>query len=240
MKLVDLNSLDREKTYYHFTPRYNYESICEKRLLAKIGSNANGIEKTPKVFFAIGNLGFLKICDVWINWFIYKIALYDNVLKYNDISIDEKMNLKRQFKNRFIKGAFYSDDYIIKAFEMMRHELENDIMFKLNLDESDYDLNDIDEAKSNEREEFINRMYLGNITSLDKVESFNMHTKSNLGINNDKIEKIICENNDSALYILKEIYNKEKQNNMNLKFVFLDKFIEYVYGLNLNVKSQRM
>lgn len=123
---------------------------------------------------------------------------------------------------------------------MMRHELENDIMFKLNLDESDYDLNDIDEAKSNEREEFINRMYLGNITSLDKVESFNMHTKSNLGINNDKIEKIICENNDSALYILKEIYNKEKQNNMNLKFVFLDKFIEYVYGLNLNIKSQRM
>ena len=45
MKLVDLNSLDREKTYYHFTPRYNYESICEKGLLAKIGSNANGIER---------------------------------------------------------------------------------------------------------------------------------------------------------------------------------------------------
>ena len=91
MHTIDLNEFDGENTFYHFTNRDNYESISLNGLIPSIGDNANGIEKTSKVFFSKGNIGFLRICDVWINWFIYRISLYNSVLKYKDITI--KRNL---------------------------------------------------------------------------------------------------------------------------------------------------
>lgn len=236
MNTIDLNEFDGENAFYHFTNRNNYESISLNGLIPSIGDNANGIEKTSKVFFSKGNIGFLRICDVWINWFIYRISLYNSVLKYKDITKKERMNLKRKFREDFTNGLFYTEDNINYAITWMMEYMKSNIVLKLDIPHDDYDELDIDEAKLHEKEDFINRMYLGYITSSDKVESFNMHTKSGIGVDKEKISKVTTNDDDSALSILKEIYRKEKDKDNGLEFAFLDRFMNYVNSMDENIK----
>lgn len=236
MNTIDLNEFDGENAFYHFTSRDNYESISLNGLIPSIGDNVNGIEKTSKVFFSKGNIGFLRICDVWINWFIYRISLYNSVLKYKDITKEERMNLKRQFREDFTNGLFYTEDNINYAITWMMEYMKSNIVLKLDIPHDDYDELDIDEAKLHEKEDFINRMYLGYITSSDKVESFNMHTKSGIGVDKEKISKVTTNDDDSALSILKEIYRKEKDKDNGLEFAFLDRFMNYVNSMDENIK----
>lgn len=236
MNTIDLNEFDGENAFYHFTNRDNYESISLNGLIPSIGDNANGIEKTSKVFFSKGNIGFLRICDVWINWFIYRISLYNSVLKYKDITKEERMNLKRKFREDFTNRLYYTEDNINYAITWMMEYMKSNIVLKLDIPHDDYDELDIDEAKLHEKEEFINRMYLGYITSSDKVESFNMHTKSGVGVDKEKISKVTTNDDDSALSILKEIYRKEKDKDNGLEFAFLDRFMNYVNSMDENIK----
>lgn len=236
MNTIDLNEFDGENAFYHFTNRDNYESISLNGLIPSIGDNANGIEKTSKVFFSKGNIGFLRICDVWINWFIYRISLYNSVLKYKDITKEERMNLKRKFREDFTNRLFYTEDNINYAITWMMEYMKSNIVLKLDIPHDDYDELDIDEAKLHEKEDFINRMYLGYITSSDKVESFNMHTKSGVGVDKEKISKVTTNDDDSALSILKEIYRKEKEKDNGLEFAFLDRFMNYVNSMDENIK----
>lgn len=236
MNTIDLNEFDGENAFYHFTNRDNYESISLNGLIPSIGDNANGIEKTSKVFFSKGNIGFLRICDVWINWFIYRISLYNSVLKYKDITKEERMNLKRKFREDFTNRLYYTEDNINYAITWMMEYMKSNIVLKLDIPHDDYDELDIDEAKLHEKEEFINRMYLGYITSSDKVESFNMHTKSGIGVDKEKISKVTTNDDDSALSILKEIYRKEKDKDNGLEFAFLDRFMNYVNSMDENIK----
>lgn len=236
MNTIDLNEFDGENAFYHFTNRDNYESISLNGLIPSIGDNANGIEKTSKVFFSKGNIGFLRICDVWINWFIYRISLYNSVLKYKDITKEERMNLKRKFRENFTNGLYYTEDNINYAITWMMEYMKSNIVLKLDIPHDDYDELDIDEAKLHEKGDFINRMYLGYITSSDKVESFNMHTKSGVGVDKVKISKVTTNDDDSALSILKEIYRKEKDKDNGLEFAFLDRFMNYVNSMDENIK----
>ena len=236
MHTIDLNEFDGENAFYHFTNRDNYESISLNGLIPSIGDNANGIEKTSKVFFSKGNIGFLRICDVWINWFIYRISLYNSVLKYKDITKEERMNLKRKFREDFTNRLYYTEDNINYAITWMMEYMKSNIVLKLDITSKDYDSFDIDEAKLHEKEDFINRMYLGYITSSDKVESFNMHTKSGVGVDKEKISKVTTNDDDSALSILKEIYRKEKDKDNVLEFAFLDRFMNYVNSMDENIK----
>lgn len=236
MNTIDLNEFDGENAFYHFTNRNNYESISLNGLIPSIGDNANGIEKTSKVFFSKGNIGFLRIYDVWINWFIYRISLYNSVLKYKDITKEERMNLKRKFREDFTNRLFYTEDNINYAITWMMEYMKSNIVLKLDIPHDDYDELDIDEAKLHEKEDFINRMYLGYITSSDKVESFNMHTKSGVGVDKEKISKVTTNDDDSALSILKEIYRKEKEKDNGLEFAFLDRFMNYVNSMDENIK----
>ena len=236
MKTIDLNEFDGEKAFYHFTNRSNYESISSNGLIPSIGNNARGIEITQKVFFSMGNIGFLRICDVWINWFIYRASLYDSVLKYKDIGEEERMDLKRKFREDFTNGLYYTEDNINYALSWMLNFMKSNIVLKLDIPHDDYDELDIDEAKLHEKEEFTNRMYLGYITSSDKVESFNMHTKSGVGVDKEKISKVTTNDDDSALSILKEIYKEEKEKNNGLEFAFLDRFMNYVNSIDQDIK----
>ena len=75
-----------------------------------------------------------------------------------------------------------------------------------------------------------------NITSSDKVESFNMHTKSGVGVDKEKISKVTTNDDDSALSILKEIYKEEKEKDNGLEFAFLDRFMNYVNSIDQDIK----
>lgn len=131
------------------------------------------------------------------------------------------MNLKRKFREDFTNELYYTEDNINYAITWMMEYMKSNIVLKLDITSEEYDLFDMDEAKSHEKEEFINRMYLGYITSIDKVESFNMHTKSGVGVDKEKISKVTTNDDDFALSILKEIYKEEKNkdNGSNLHFL---------------------
>lgn len=114
--------------------------------------------------------------------------------------------------------------------------MKSNIVLKLDIPHDDYDELDIDEAKLHEKEEFTNRMYLGYITSSDKVESFNMHTKSGVGVDKEKISKVTTNDDDSALSILKEIYKEEKEKDNGPEFAFFDRFMNYVNSIDQDIK----
>ena len=72
LKKEDILDIDLENACFHFTKKNNLIEIGQNRLELRIGDNANGVEKTPKIFFVKGAKGALGLCNVWIRWFIYK------------------------------------------------------------------------------------------------------------------------------------------------------------------------
>ena len=174
---------------------------------------------------------------VFLEYVMYGLTgSYISVLKYKDITKEERMNLKRKFREDFTNGLYYTEDNINYAIAWMMEYMKSNIVLKLDITSEEYDPFDTDEAKSHEKEEFINRMYLGYITSIDKVESFNMHTKSGVGVDKEKISKVTINDDDSTLSILKEIYKEEKEKDNGLEFAFLDRFMNYVNSMDQDIK----
>ena len=68
----DIRDIDVNFSFFHYTNKDNIESIDKYGLLPKIGDSATGIEKTEKIFFAVGINGVLSIFDSWIRWLIAK------------------------------------------------------------------------------------------------------------------------------------------------------------------------
>ncbi len=73
MKIEKYNiSLEDIKiNYFHFTSKYNLESISNIGLLPDIGKNAKYIEKTKKVFFVEGLDNLLILFDCRRNIYYY-------------------------------------------------------------------------------------------------------------------------------------------------------------------------
>ena len=71
LKEVDLSEIDLKNAFFHFTDTVNLDSIAERGLVPSIGENSRGVGKRSKSFFAMGNVGALEICNVWIKWLIY-------------------------------------------------------------------------------------------------------------------------------------------------------------------------
>ena len=116
--------------------------------------------------------------------------------------------------------------------------MKQNIILSLNINENvHYISTDTDEAKERANDlELIGKMYCGYVSSNSNVEEFNMHTKSGVGVDKDKISRITTHGDDSAISILKEIYSEEKEKDKNLEFAFLDRFMCYVNSMNSNIK----
>lgn len=240
MKTIELKDLDRTNTLYHFTNKNNIEKIEKLGLIPMIGNNSKGIEKTKKVFFSKGNIGFLRICDVWINWIIYSASMKNYINK----RINEENNYRKlldEYKELFKTGIFYTKENINSSFEQMSEFMSQNIVLSLDLEENKhYKKDDLDEAKERANDqEFITKMYCGYVSSNRNVEEFNMHTISDINIPKEQISLVIENDNISALNILKSIYELEKEKDKNLKFKFLDDFMKYLEILeSINLKRR--
>ena len=104
MKTIELKDLDSKETLYHFTERKNISQIEELGLIPMIGKNAKGIEKTKKVFFSKGNIGFLRICDVWINWIIYGYGMDDYLVSKRNLDSSKLREASEAYKSIFKTG----------------------------------------------------------------------------------------------------------------------------------------
>lgn len=241
MKTIELKDLDENNTLYHFTDKRNLKQIESLGLIPMIGNHAKGIEKTKKVFFSKGNIGFLKICDVWINWIIYGYGMDDYLVSKTKIDSSGIRESIDEYKEIFKTGKIHTKENIERAFQYMTVFMNQNVLLSLDIVEGKhYKNDDIDEAKERAcDQEFINFMYCGYVSSNNKVEDFNMHTISNESVQASKISLVNIDKDENALSILKRIYKIEKEKNKNLSFEFLDEFMEYLKVQDDSMKLKR-
>ena len=122
MKTIELKDLDSKETLYHFTERKNISQIEELGLIPMIGKNAKGIEKTKKVFFSKGNIGFLRICDVWINWIIYGYGMDDYLVSKRNLDSSKIRESIEEYKRIFKTGKIHTKENIERSFEYMERD----------------------------------------------------------------------------------------------------------------------
>ena len=73
MKTVYLIRHSQKFNSYGIIENSDLKQISEEGLHPIIGENAMGIEKNPKIFFSKGEIGILKVTEVWARWLMNRI-----------------------------------------------------------------------------------------------------------------------------------------------------------------------
>lgn len=210
IKIKDIKDIDTKFAFFHYTNMTNLENIDEVGLLPKIGDNATGIEKTEKIFFAIGDKGVFSIMDSWIRWLIAK-RLTDlpgskaDIPFYRFCSFVMHFPILSTIANFATWIEFKIKPFKIKSFKIMKDILDTCVFFALDLEEEkDFSYQDIDEVKSqNYNRKTLKKVY-AKMHKIDskKMDYWNMHTLSNVSISTDKITLIKKDNSYKGLDIL--------------------------------------
>ena len=237
MERITIDKLN-EESLYHFTERSNLKTISKDGLVPTIGENAHGIENTPKIFFSRGEIGILKVSEVWLRWLMNRIYGSNNRLNiYKGLSPKEKKERIDSWNHEFITKAYLRDEEKKeRLFEYYYDYLKKRTYLTLNIKEGEeYDSKDIDEnkvalkQKNNKYEQEYARIMYGDFSNMDDMtmDSWNMHTKTDKGIKNNKIRIVETpDNKDDMLSILIYVYDKNKT--IPHKKLLLDDFIKFV------------
>ena len=247
IKVKDIQDIDMQFSFFHYTNKNNIESIDTNGLLPKIGDSATGIEKSEKIFFAVGSNGVFSIFDSWIRWLIAKritdlpgkkadIPFYRfctfimrlPIIRYL-IAIPVNFIVWLEFKLKIFK---------VKSFKIMKEILDNSCLLKLDLiDGIDFSYKDIDEVKAQK----FDRKLLKNVyakqhkMSSKKMDYWNMHTFSNKIISPSKITLLKHNNSYCCMDILLWMI---QNTNIDLKVLapYLYEFLKYYNLIDDNIK----
>ncbi len=204
--------------------------------------NANNIEETKKVFFSEGKKAVLELCDVWLKWMMNNaFGPKDLYGYYKDMSFDKTRKLMLFWNDEFLSKEYLKDEEKLNfVFEIVYNKMKNAVYLLLDIDDSIYSVSDIDEAKDkmlknkNKIDYYYMKEMYGSFSNIDnnKMERWNMHTLSNMGILPDKISLIKASNgNVDMLSVIMEIYEeKGKEYNWDI----LSKYINYVKRREIN------
>lgn len=232
LKEVDLSEIDLKNAFFHFTDTANLDSIAERGLLPSIGENSRGVEKRSKSFFAMGNVGALEICNVWIKWLIYMKQRITYLKKAQ--SPQETDELKNQFDSDFLSGKIYTEESKIDAFNRFYKIMSTKSYLILELEENvDYSLSDFDDVKKYCAKQEITHALYGQTENInnDKMERWNMHTIEGVVIPPEKIKLLHDQNSYSAYDIIKSLYQRTKTDDVKLDF--LVEFFKYAKELEV-------
>ena len=248
MKKITIDDLP-ENSFFHFTHISNLDDIKKNGLKSTIGANAAGIENTPKVFFSVGEKGIIEIMEVWLRILINKIYGSNDILNlYKSENEKEKQNRMSSWIEEFISHK-YLDDSLKKEllFEYFYKYLKERVYLVLDIEEGkDYLLDDLDEYKVSLNEEKNSLDYLlakeqyGPFSNFDsnQVDKWNMHTKINTSIDNNRIKQVITnDGEEDVLSILKLVYNRNRKYFHSQ--LLLDDFIEYTKKIEMNKEEGR-
>lgn len=238
IKIKDITEIDTKFSFFHYTDRKNLESIDEFGLLPKIGDNATGIEKTEKIFFAIGEKGVFSIMDSWIRWLIAK-RLTDLPGEKADIPFYRLCSFLMSapiihyvfgaIVNLVIWMEFKIKPFKIKSFKIMKDILENSVFLVLDLkEEEDFSYKDIDEVKAqNYNRKTLKKVYAKmNKMGSKKMDFWNMHTFSNVSVAQNKITLLKYKDSYNCLNILLYLVRNTK---LDLKVLspYFYEFLKY-------------
>lgn len=236
MEKVSIESLPND-SMFHFTINDNLPSINERGIIPLIGENASGVEATEKIFFSKGELGIIKINEVWLRWLMNRIfGQNDRLNLYSDEApVDKKKRLsawgeefltKKYFEDEDKKKVLY--DYFYN-YAKERTYLVLDIhdgeeYFKEDLDENKVH---IEKTKNITAKKYAEEMY-GSFSDFNnlQMDDWNMHTKTGIEISPDKIKQVCTpEGKISMLDML--IYIHENNKDIPHSRFLLDDFVDY-------------
>lgn len=238
MKIEDIQNIDIQFAFFHYTNKNNIESIAKKGLIPKIGNSSTGIEITEKIFFAIGPKGVFSIFDAWIRWLIAK-RLIDlpgekaDIPFYRFCTFIMDLPLIHYFVGFIVKIIVYFEfkfkPFKIKSFKIMKEILDNSCFLLLNLEEEvDFSYKDIDEVKTRKfNKKMLKTVYAKQSKmSSKKMDYWNMHTFSNITIPPNKITLLKLNDSYKCLDILLWMV---ENNNIDIKILapFLYEFLQY-------------
>lgn len=227
----------KEDSLFHFTHKSDAERISKSGLKPVIGDNASGIEKTPKIFFSKGELGIIKVTEVWLRWLMNRIyGPNDRLGMYKNLTPEENNKRLSDWSKEFLNGEYKNDsNKKTQLFEYFYQYLKERQYLVLDIeDKKEYDSNDVDENKVNMKNQnpismsFAKVMY-GEFSNMDTpiMDDWNMHTKSGVSIDTSKIKKVVTKDGkDDMLSIVMTVYDKHKD--MPHCHFLLDDFVEYV------------
>lgn len=248
MEKVIIDDLD-EDSLYHFTIKNNIETIEQEGLLPKIGENSINIENTQKVFFSKGELGIIKVTEVWLRWLMNRIfGVNDRLDLYKNLSEEENKERISSWTKEYLSKEFLNDNAKKeKLFEYFYDYLQNRTYLNLDIKEGlEYDPKSNDENKINltnntdpVRTLFAKVTY-GEFSDFSTtiMDDWNMHTYSGVGIDRTKIKQVITKDGkEDMLSVVLYLYDKYKEMPHN-KFL-LDDFVKYANNKNeLNMMLQ--
>ena len=225
LKRVDVSKINLEKSYFHFTNKFNVDRIATQNLLPKIGENSALIEETEKIFFSIGASGILKVQDVWLKWMMNRMYGEFNLKKKYDG--DDYSGKLHAWVQEFLSKEYKNDEEKKNAlFTKYYHSMLDNVYLELNLtDGYDYDKNDYDEVKMRLNKDTSSIDYLlmkemygeySDSTS-NNIENWNMHTIRKRYVKSKLIRVVTYKDKDlTVIEMLKLIYEKYKDINYDL------------------------
>lgn len=236
--IKDIQEIDIQFSFFHYTNKNNIESIDKNGLLPKIGDSATGIEISEKIFFAIGTKGVFSIFDSWIKWLIAK-RLTDlpgqkaDIPFYRFCTFIMRLPLIHYLVafvvNLVVWFEFKFKPFKIKSFKIMKDILDNSCFLILDLkEEVDFSYKDIDEVKAQRfNRKLLKTLYAKqNKMSSKKMDYWNMHTFSNVSIDPNKISLLKLNNSYCCTDILIWMIKNTK---LDLKVLspYLYEFLNY-------------
>lgn len=109
MEKISLDEL-KDDSLFHFTHQANIETISNEGLKPTIGANAFGIEETPKIFFSKGELGIIKVTEVWLRWLMNRIyGPNDRLGIYKNLTPEENDKRLSEWAKEFLSGEYKND-----------------------------------------------------------------------------------------------------------------------------------
>lgn len=236
--ISDIQDIDSQFSFFHYTNINNIESIDKNGLISKIGDSATGIEITEKIFFAIGIRGVFSIFDSWIRWLIAKRSTdlpgkRADIPFYRFCTFVMRLPVLHYFVaiivNLVVWLEFRFKPFKIKSFKIMKDILDNSCFLILDLEEEvDFSYKDIDEVKNQKfNRKLLKTVYARqNKMNSKKMDYWNMHTFSNVAIPPNKITLIKLHDSYNCLDILLWMIENTK---LDLKVLspYLYEFLDY-------------
>lgn len=220
---------DNKKVFFHFTHKENLESILEKGLVQRIGSNAMTAEDSPKIFFSEGKEYALKCIDVWLRWNIVRVSR-DLMISRAVSNINPAVNIQaaEYYSAEYQKAKDAHLDRVIStellnekllkdlSFEMVYQEWKKSIYLALDLEENThFRYDDTDDGKERHRgnvreTKYMQFMYGG--YESEGLEKWNMHTLRELpSIPPERIQQVDYQGKTDALTVAKKMYMDKKE-----------------------------
>jgi len=192
IEVVDINNIDLNNSYFHFTSKENLEQIMNEGLKPKIGGASKmKAEEEPRVYMSKGGKGLIEIKNSFIHEF-KKLRICDIPLEYRkyfdikDYSIEEQVDEK-------------------SVYDAMEKRFKDEIYFKVDAIEGEDFLIEDHFVLLKELPEHFRRMFI-------ESPQRDVKGKANHSIETKKLHLIKTDRGNTALDVVQYLYNRLLQN----------------------------